>query len=384
MPPLKVLIDARYCREQRTGIGTYSRNLLQALDETLAGHQNAIQLYAILLENKKNPAPGFNFRNIETITTHVDYRSHPQNEVWLNFTLPGLITQTQADIYHNLAYSLPWRKKIPCKKLVSIHDLIMYEMHGNYPKLFETYLKWMIRCAIKRADKIIVFSEYVRQALLKRFNLQPYCIEKIPHGVSPLFTPLQEERKDEIRKQLNLPETYIFSVGSTEPRKNLATLFKAFRQLKKEHSLPHTLIIALSDKLTRRSPLQQLVESLGLKDEVNFVNVQSTEMMRDYYNCAELFVFPSRNEGFGLPVLEAMASGVPVLCSNIAPLTEIVGDCAERFEYDDYITLAKKMYNLIIDESKRRELARCGLERAQHFNWHQSAQLYLNLYRSLA
>lgn len=384
MASVKVLIDARYCREERTGVGTYSRNLLQALDNALDTPTDSIEIFAILLDTKKNPAPELNLRNIKIITTNADYRSHPHNEVWLNFTLPGLITQTQANVFHNLAYSIPWRKKISCKKLVSIHDLIVYEMPGNYPWLFETYLKWMIRRAVKSADKIVVFSEYVLQALLKKFNLQPHYIEKIPHGVSPVFSPLAHERKAEIRKQLNLPDSYIFSVGSSEQRKNLTTLIKAFRQLKKEHSLPHTLIIALSDKLKRRSPLQQLVESLRLKDEVNFINVQSAEMMRDYYNCAELFVFTSRNEGFGLPVLEAMASGVPVLCSNIAPLSEIVGNCAERFEFDDYITLARKMYNLIIDEGKRQELVRCGLERAKLFNWHNSACKYLNLYLELA
>jgi glycosyltransferase involved in cell wall biosynthesis len=218
----------------------------------------------------------------------------------------------------------------------------------------------------------------------KRFKIPYDRVAVIPHGVSPVFRPLDEDKKDEIRKALNLPEKFIFSVGSTEPRKNLMILIKGLKQLKYEQSVPHKLVVAVSNKIPRRSRLHQTIQSLGIADDVQFVQVDSQESMCHYYNTAEIFVFPSRSEGFGFPVLEAMACGVPVLCSNIPPLTEITGDVSVRFEFDDYVTLGKKLYNLIIDEDERRELSRQGLERAKRFNWTKAAEQYLQIYTSVA
>lgn len=384
MRTVVVLIDGRYCSEATSGIGTYSCQLLQAIDEILPAFTERITVYALLLKKKKEGKGLKELRYIKTIETTVDYKSHPKNELWLNFFLPRILKELRADVYHNLAYTLPWLRKIPVRKCVSIHDLVVFEIPGNYRKNFERYLRFMIRRAVKSADKIVVFSEAVRQALIKRFFIRAEKVEKIYHGVAEFFSPLSAKERAEIRQRCALPEKYIFSVGSSEPRKNLLTLIKAVKQLKQEHKLFHKLVIASSDEVAGKSPIRQFIDSPGLKEEILLEKIQSPEKMRDYYNCAEVFVFPTRSEGFGFPVLEAMACGVPVICSNIPPLNEITADCALKFEPDDYLSLAKKIHYLLIDEQKRSALTHRGLQRARQFNWKNAAESYLNLYLSLA
>ncbi len=384
MSEKNVVIDARYYREESSGVGTYCRQLLHALDNEMESSGAETSLTGIFLDTRKHKPPRDVFKHIKIETTPVDYATHPHNEIWMNLSLPKLLNRLEAHVYHNPAFIIPRGKKFPLQRVVSIHDLIVFDMPGNYGRLFSSYMKSMIRRSIKRADRIVVFTDYVRQEILKRFKLQPADVTLIPHGVSHVFKPVDETKKQQIRRELNLPEKYIFAGGSSEPRKNLHTLIKAFGQLKKEHPIEHKLLISISDKLNLIGALKQLVASLGLNDSVSFFNVEDEAKMHAYYACCNAFVFPSRSEGFGFPVLEAMASGVPVLCSNIEPLAEISGECAIKFEPDDYVTLAKKLYNLIIDEDKCRELARCGLERVEMFTWQTAARRHLDLYQTMS
>ena len=380
MSPVTILIDARYCRETSSGVGNYCRNLLNALDDGVEALGSDICLKALFNEPGKGGISAPAYRNIQLLYTPVSYTAHPSNEFWLNVNLPRLISEQAVDIYHNLAFILPFMRRFPARRIVSLHDLIVFDEPGNYPFMFRHYLQFMIRRAIKRADKIIAFSKHVNDAIFKRFPVSPDKTVIIPHGVTPVFRRIDSDSIEQARAVLKLPERFIFSVGSSEPRKNVLTLLKGYRQARQEHSIPHKLIIAVSDLPRGRSEFARMANSLGLTGDVEFIHIESAEMMNQYYNAAEFFVFPTRSEGFGFPVLEAMACGTPVLCSGIPPLLEIAGRAASTFDPDDFITLAKKMYSLSIDEHLRRQMAEDGLKRAESFTWKIAAEKYLTLY----
>ncbi len=385
MSAITILIDARYCKEHSTGVGNYARNMLRALDESLADHNDDARLYALFQgKNDGTDTPPLELENIEPVFTRVSYSVHPHHEIWLNAGLPKMFSRLGVDVFHNLAYAIPWRKKIRTRRIVSVHDLIAYEVPENYSALFSRYMKFITRRAVKRADMIVAFSQYVKEQIMGRFKIRDERITIIPHGVSEIFKPFDNEQKERWRRDLDVPEQFIFSVGSSEPRKNIITLLKAMRQLKQhDQSLPHTLIIAVSDKISRRSPLHQMVKSLDIEGDVRFVHVTSPREMCAFYNTAEIFVFQTRSEGFGFPVLEAMACGTPVICSNIPPLKETAGECAEMFSPVDYVTLAKKMYNVLIDEEKQQEMGEAGISGAGEFTWSHAAAQYLSLYTSV-
>jgi glycosyltransferase involved in cell wall biosynthesis len=379
-----ILIDARYCRETSTGVGNYCRFLLEALDAGLVGEFAGLKIFALVQQGRGDTPPAVpELNKIEPVPVQVSYSSHPQHEIWLNYGLPNEITRLNAGVYHNLAYSLPFKKKFPAKRVVSIHDLIVFDMPGNYGWFFRSYLKWMIRSSSRHADQIICFTEDVRDKLKQRFKIIPEQITVIPHGYSPVFQQLEHIAITAARSRHALPEHFIFAAGSPEPRKNLVTLLKGFHRFKNERDLPHKLIVAVSSPIPKGSDIQRTVNKLDLEKSVRFVQIGSPEIMRDYYNCAELFVFPTLSEGFGFPALEAMACSTPVLCSTIPPLHEIVGECADVFDPHDHVTLAKKMFLLLNDEEKRSDMSSRGLDRAKQFTWQSAAEQYLKVYSML-
>ena len=237
---------------------------------------------------------------------------------------------------------------------------------------------------LRKADRIITVSEYSKSEIIKHVGYPEDQITVIPNAVDHNNYCVRRDR--EVIKKLGIPETQkvILYVGSEQPRKNVPFLLKAISELKKKLPDIKLLKIGTPQVPGAREKLIELIETLGIEKEVIFVGSVSENDLPKYYNAADLFVFPSLYEGFGLPPLEAMACGTPVITSNLTSLPEVVGDSAITIDPYDVNAFAEAMYNLLTDEKLREQMINKGLRRAQLFNWEKSAEETLKVYQQLS
>jgi glycosyltransferase involved in cell wall biosynthesis len=377
---MRILFDARTVRPTRTGVGIYAYNLLHHLAALLSPDDHLCALFLRgnvppELSAHKNPACA---GNLEPIEVTQDYEHHPSAEIWENFSLISLARKLQIDLFHGPAFLIPWRRT-PFRKVVTIHDLIAFRCPGNYPAPFQAYLKFIVRRSVKSADRVIADSNNTRDDLINLLSAPAEKIDVIPCGIAKPFRRLSDDERAQARRELarasglNLPEHYLLYVGSFEPRKNHALLLQAFQLLKRKDALPHHLILVGKGGSSRPPDARTLT-----------IQYASPETLTLYYNCADLFVFPSLYEGFGLPLLEAMACGVPIIALATSSIPEVAGDSALLLPPNiNAEALAAQILALLADEQKRQDLIQKGLARAKTFSWHATAQKILSIYTQL-
>jgi glycosyltransferase involved in cell wall biosynthesis len=226
-------------------------------------------------------------------------------------------------------------------------------------------------------------SDSARRDLLRLHGVSPDRVSVVPEAASPVFRPIDDGAElNRVRAQYGLPPRFILYVGTIEPRKNLARLVDAFAGAR-ARGIPHHLVCVGPYGWSSRD-LSGRIERLGLQDAVHFTGYARFEDLPAIYNLAEFFVFPSLYEGFGLPVVEAMASGLPVITSNTSSLGEIAGDAAETIDPTNTEALAAAIARLATDADLRRELGGRGLRRARAFSWTQTAKEMLAVYHRAA
>jgi len=222
----------------------------------------------------------------------------------------------------------------------------------------------------------------VKADVERHLRLPPERVRVVPLAAAPSFRPLEDATKmAAVRAKYDLPERFILNVGALEPGKNQATLVRAFRRLRRG-GVEQALVIA-GPPAWRYERLLRLVDRLGLTDEVRFLGYVPAEDLVALYNLADLFAFPSLYEGFGLPPLEAMACGTPMVCSNAASLPEVVGDAAITVDPYDVEGLAQAMHRVLTDASLREELRAKGLAQAKQFTWERTARETVAVYRQV-
>jgi glycosyltransferase involved in cell wall biosynthesis len=234
---------------------------------------------------------------------------------------------------------------------------------------------------IERADRIIAISHFTKQEILNLFpNLPEEKVAVTWLGVHERFKIASSAEKEDVRRKYQLDKPFILSVSTIEPRKNLKTLIRAFSQVKDR--IDHDLVLsgAYGWKAT---DLNDVIRDLKLEGRVRFTGYIDIEELPALYTLADVFVYPSLYEGFGLPPLEAMACGCPVLTSNVASLPEVVGDAAETIDPLDVDALAGTMEQLLSDSVRRRALIDKGLQRARSFTWEKCARETVAVYRTL-
>lgn len=281
------------------------------------------------------------------------------------------------DLYHvssqYLSKVAKYRK--PC--VISCMDIFPAILEQDYPYPLRTMVKKALRY-LGEADAIITISEYSKKELIDKLNIPPEKISVVYLGVDTnMFRPID---RGDAREKLGLPQDkkIILHVGSEDPRKNVPNLIKAFCGLLKKD--PNVLLIRVGEK---RVETERLIKKLGLEKSVFYYNQVSNEDLILFYNSSDIFVFPSFHEGFGLPVLEAMACGVPVITSNISSLPEVVGDGGIMVDPSDTKTLSGAMHELLTDEDLRYGMIKKGLEQAKTFSWKRTALDTLKVYEAV-
>jgi len=370
---MHVAIDARYVATTQSGVGMYTANLVQALAALDSENR-----YTYIIRHGQPPLRvGENFT---PWTTRISFENHWVGDLWQNCYLPFKLRARQADLFHGPAVFLPLTK-LGFRTVVTIHDLVAFRFPETVPVKYGLYMRLMIRLAVRSADRVIAASLQTRDDLVERLRVPAEKIAVIHEGLDQSFQPVRNPaRLAEVRRRDGLRGPYILFVGNLEPRKNLVRLIEAFGRLKARHTLPHQLIVAGKRGWLYRS-IFEAVERLGLRDDVIFTGYVPAEDLPALYAMADLFAFPSLYEGFGLPVLEAMACGTPVLTARTGSLPEVAGEAAWYVDPLDVEALADGMARILTDPGTRADLVDRGLLQAKRFTWAKTAAATLDIYR---
>lgn len=353
---MRIGLDVQSTLGRKTGIGLYTANLLRALRQVAPQH-----LYVEL-----------SWGRTEEMRTDRRLR-------WQQFELPRRARAAAVDILHVTGFDAPrWK---PCPVVLTVHDLVGFIFPVNFPPVSRFYWSRWLPSTIGWADRIIADSEQTQRDLERLLGIPAERIEVIYPGVSETFQPVQDQvALEKVRHKYGLPHPIILYLGTLEPRKGLDTLIDAYGSLAKD--LQHDLVIA-GKRGWYTEPLFRQVEALGLGRRVHFTDYVADEDLPGLYNLAHLFVYPSRYEGFGLPALEAMACGLPVVCTDVASLPEVVGDAALLVPPDDVKVLVAAMRRVLDDSLLRADMRARGLKRASRYTWEETARHTAQLYEEL-
>ncbi|MGC9359367.1 MAG: glycosyltransferase family 4 protein [Anaerolineae bacterium] len=299
---------------------------------------------------------------------------------WEQVALPRAVRRAGVDVLHSPVYAGPLLYGRP--QIVTLHDLSFYLFPHLFPPARRRYLQRMTRATTRRADAVIAVSESTARDAIEILGLPSERVHVIPNGVNPELHPPSDDDIVALRTRYDLPERYVLYLGTLEPRKNLPTLIKAYG-LARRSGIQHGLVIA-GGKGWYDEPIYEAVRIAGLEEDVRLTGYVPSEHLAALYGAADLFVYPSLYEGFGLPPLEAMACGTPVLVSNVSAMPEVMGKAGVTVNPRESKEIAEAMLSLLADEERRRTLAKAGLERAARYSWENTARLTAALYREVA
>jgi glycosyltransferase involved in cell wall biosynthesis len=352
---------------RNAGISRYTLSLLHALRSADAVHE-----YTVFVSERAVKAQLPSTARSTTVLAG-PASGHPTRRVlWEQFRLPGEVWQHGLQLLHAPMNILPLT--LPCPGIVTMHDLAFLRFPEFFRPARRIYQQLFTRRSARRATMLIAVSHQTRQDLIDLLGVPEERIRVIHPILEERFClPPSAEALKRFRQQRRLPERSILFLGTLEPRKNIRRLIEAYSLLKREAQLPHMLLLAGARGWYEQG-LEELVRALGIQEHVRFVGYVPEEEKVLWYHAADLFVYPSRYEGFGLPVAEAMACGVPVVTSNVSSLPEVVGDDGKFGERagllvspDDTESLARAMRQGLYDMPLRQQLRERGRARARRF-----------------
>lgn len=376
---MRIAIDYSPAVNQGAGIGRYTRSLVKALAEI--DSQNEYVLFYTYSGRQKPDWPFANHPNFTEKAVSVSDRTLAILWYRLNVPLPVNLIIGNVSVYHATDFVLPPLRGTA--GIVTVHDLsfILFPDHADAGLV--RYLERAVPPSVRRARLVLADSENTRNDLVCLMDARPESVQVLYAGVDRRFATLDEAEHEAARSRLSLSFPFILSVGTIERRKNLARLVRAYGRLRSANPHVPKLVIA-----GRRGWLFEdvfeAVEELGLTSDVLFIGHVDDRDLPALYSLAEAFVYPSIYEGFGLPPLEAMACGTPVVASNSSSLPEVLGDAALTVPPTDTDALANALERVLSDEALRAELRAKGFAQAARFTWEASAAQLLDVYRQVA
>jgi len=352
------------------GIGTYIRNLLRHLSRL-----DTQTDYVILSRVDDCGAVeelGENFRAVPEIARQ--YSIAEQLRVPMDLRREGI------DLFHAPHYVLP--ALTPCKSVVTIHDCIHLRFPQYLPsRLGYAYARTALWIATHRSNRVLTVSEASKRDILRYFHIPEGKIDVIYNAIDERFgeTPTPEEI-ELVRERYQLNAPYVLYAGNIKPHKNLERLIEAFHILRQDGDLGHVKLLIIGDEISKYARLRRAVHRYKLHKHVRFFGFVPDKTLAVLYRLARVFVFPSLYEGFGLPPLEAMASGTPVITSNVSSLPEVVGDAALLIDPLDPVAIAGAMRLVLMDSVLRENLRQKGLRRVREFSWERSVRRVREIY----
>lgn len=352
---------------RRAGIHVYLSEVLKHLPAH-ADLQYKSFATSQLPENKIAP--------IEWLKT-MPITAHPLARIfWEQLLWPIRARWAGCGLIHGAAFSLPLASSIP--SIVTIFDLSFIYYPEIYPRFRRVYLNVITRLACKKATRIITISESAKNDIVRLFHVDPARVTVIYPGLRKEFTRPAQHAIDDFCKRKKLPKRFVLHVGTLQPRKNLPLLLDAFAKIK----LPDVDLVFAGGKGWFFEEVFAKVHELGLTDRVHFPGYVSDDELPLWYAAADLLVFPSVYEGFGMPIIEAMGCGTPVLASNASAIPEAVGDVGELFDPLNVSNLTESLQTLLENPSQLAKMRELGSLHAKKFSWakagEQTAKVYLD------
>ena len=377
---MRIGLDGKILTLRAGGTGRYAINLTRAMLAEAAAHRPDLEFVVLTgPQTSREVMEEFRGRCEECFLG-------AKSSVIRSLTLvPAALRRLRVDIFHGMDHvGIPLVGRSG-KYVVTVHDVIPLIL----PETFTLRHRLVVRLALARvrrkADLVVVPSHAVKRDVVRRVGLPEDRVVVTHEGCEPRFRPVRSAAAwRDVATRYGLPPRYVLAVGTLEPRKNLTTLLEAFARLRRQGEVDADLRLVLAGaRGWLDEPIFATVRSLGLEDAVRFTGFVDDADLPAVYSGAALFVFPSLHEGFGLPLLEAMACGVPVVTSNISSMPEVAGDAAVLVDPRDANGLAAAIARLLRDEALRDRLREAGIARARQFSWEATARRTLDAYASV-
>ena len=383
---MRIVIDARYVNDHFPGIGRYVYNLLLALGEMDQPHSVVVLFNPALTNTRYDMAALARFPALRLVATRL--RPFSAGE---QLTLPRMLRTMQADLYHAPYYIRPYAG-LPCPSVTTLYDIIPRRFPEEVSPRARRLFDLLTRLAIRASRHLLAISASARDDLIAAYRIPASRITVTPLAADPRCRPQPPEQIATVRAKYQLPERYVLSLASNKPHKNLVSLIEAFWSATRDRGsatgsyipnpqspIPNPQLVIAGHWDPRYPQARAAAERLGLGDAVRFLPGVPEVDLPALYSGAEIFAFPSRYEGFGLPPLEALACGAPVLCCDISSLPEVVGAAALRVAPTPD-ALAAGLARLLADHALRAELRAAGPRRAALFSWQSTAEATLAVY----
>ena len=364
---IRIAIDSGLKATAQDGIGNYFRNLVLALGDITSDLD--LVIHPDSFWSKRLSWPPFGLRKLLYLG-------------WNNLVLPRLIRQQDVDILHGINMVVPFASLQSCATAITIYDLTYLRFPQTLPVHFRLYYRWLIPFMVRRADHILAISEFTKSELVTLLNIPENKITVTYLASKISDHSLSHNEALRLLSGLGIERNFILAVGTIEPRKNLVRLVQAFSKIVRQHQVDVDLVIVGTRGWLSTSIVSALSESEAAA-RIKFLGYVSDETLAALYQMATFFIYPSIYEGFGLPIIEAMSLGTPVITSNCSAMPEVAGESALLIDPFDVESIYAAMIRLIRDHDLRKDLGAKGREQAHSFSWRSTAQHTAAIYRKL-
>jgi glycosyltransferase involved in cell wall biosynthesis len=363
-------LDGIPLREQKSGIGHYTLELARALAALEPAHEFEI------VSPGPFPSPETSAPNLHFTDAHA---RGLERRYWWPIGLPLYCRRAAFALFHGTNFDLPYWTRSPT--VLTIHDLSLLLFPETHEKHLVRRARRVMPLMVRKATAIITPSETVKREVCEHLGVSEDKVFAIPEAARACFYPATLYETEPVRQRLGIEPEFILFVGTVEPRKNLLTLARAFERIAKTHARLQLVIAGQKGWLS--DDLMAYLKKSAIHDRVLFTGHLSDDDLRVLYSSCRVFVYPSLYEGFGLPLLEAMACGAPVVTSNVGSIVETVGNAARLISPTDPDDLAQAITALLDDTREREHLSASGIEHAKNFSWARTAAATWKVYQKI-
>ncbi len=370
---MRIAIDATSVPPQPAGAGVYAIELVRAMAQ-----RDRHDGYALFVRGSWLDADLAGKRNWRA--EHVGAASRPARLAWEQARLPRALSSLGIDVLHSTHHTLPLAG-VRCRRVVTIHDVTFFRIPERYPPARRLYMQTLTRLSARVADAIIAPSNAARDDIVRTLGVPATKVVTVYEAAAGRFVPVPDAAAMAVARAHGIEGPFVLSVGSLEPGKNRARLIRAMAMLR-DSGMQHQLVV-VGQKAWKFDQELALVEELGMRDRVRYLGYVSDADLPALYSAADAFAFPSLHEGFGLPVIEAMACGTPVLTSSISATAEVATDAAVLVDPLSVDAIRDGLQRLLEEAELRADLSARGRARAAEFSWHRAADETHAVYESV-